>query len=279
MSKQAQTKRFSPPAPRAARRPSRGLLYLAATVVFVLVASAAYWLTKNSRAESVPEVPLASRPVKKSPPAAPAEVAREEAPESSAESPAPAEPAVAQPAERPLTGAYRVLSARAYFYAAPNATTSTGKYVLRNDLIYAEAESGGFIRTRFFNAAGDPVAGWLKKAEVKANGSPAPQPAPRRNTAAPAVAASPPKPAATPAAAPAGAAVADGALAATGTVRVDTTYFYNSADLTQRRRAFCIRGDKLRLSQATDRAVFATFVNWEKVKTTGWIRKEDVTIR
>lgn len=275
MSKQAQKRRFSPPVGRVARRPNKSLLYLAATIVFVLVASAAYWLSKNSDAERVPEAPVATRP------SAGVGAASEETTSADDYSPEPIETpaATARPAERMLTGAYRVLPARAYFYATPAAATSTGKYVLRGDLIYAEAESGGFIRTRFFNAAGDPVAGWLKKTEIRANSPQAPQAAPRRKTAAPAVADTPPKSVAAPTTAPASKAIAAGALAATGTVRVDTTYFYNSPDLTQRRRAFCIRGDKLRLSQAADRAVFATFVNWEKVTTTGWIKQEDVTIR
>jgi hypothetical protein len=69
------------------------------------------------------------------------------------------------------------------------------------------------------------------------------------------------------------------AEATVGVVRVDTTYFFDSPDLTQRRRAFCIRGDKLKLGESSEKAVFATFVNWEKVTTKGWIKKEDLTIR
>ncbi|QIL77597.1 hypothetical protein [Hymenobacter sp. HDW8] len=187
-----------------------------------------------------------------------------------------------QASTKPLSGAFKVLPARAYFHSNPDVNSSTGKYVLRGDIVYAEGESGNFIKTRYFNSDGDPVAGWLKKTEVQLSKTvakstppratsisrPAPEPAPTQSKKP--VAASPPK---------STSAGAVRQVATTGTVRVDTTYFYDSPDLTQRRRAFCIRGDKMTLSDSSEAAVFATFINWEKVKTTGWIRKEDLTIR
>ncbi|QNP52312.1 hypothetical protein H9L05_00355 [Hymenobacter qilianensis] len=198
-------------------------------------------------------------------------------------------PVQASTSIKPLAGAYKVLPARAYFHSSPDVSSSTGKYVLRGDIVYAEGESGNFIKTRYFNSAGDPVAGWLKKTEVqltKAAAKPAlpratptsprrPTPEPavaRTQTKKPAVASSDSEPKETPVS-------ASRKPATTGTVRVDTTYFYDSPDLTQRRRAFCIRGDKMTLTDSSEQAVFATFINWEKVKTTGWIRKEDLNIR
>jgi hypothetical protein len=170
--------------------------------------------------------------------------------------------------------------ARSYFYSAPDEDSSTAKYVLRGDIIYAEAEIEDFIKTRFFNSDGEPVAAWLKKTDVRLK---SPRPAittQNRKTVEPKVAAVP-KETNEPAqpATQNTAATSTRPIASTGVVRVDTTYFFDSPDLTQRRRAFCIRGDKLKLSDSSEKAVFATFVNWEKVRTTGWIKKEDLTIR
>ncbi|MBC6607514.1 hypothetical protein H8B13_11855 [Hymenobacter sp. BT188] len=198
-------------------------------------------------------------------------------------------PVQAGTSTKPLAGAYKVLPPRAYFHSNPDVNSSTGKYVLRGDIVYAEGESGNFIKTRYFNSDGDPVVGWLKKTEVQLSKA-APKPAPpratptsprrpaaepaeaRTQTKKPAVAASDSEPKGTPVS-------ASRKPATTGTVRVDTTYFYDSPDLTQRRRAFCIRGDKMTLTDSSEQAVFATFINWEQVKTTGWIRKEDLNIR
>lgn len=289
MSNQAQSGRLYSNRNTTIRQPRSGLIYLLLAALSLLVASSAYWLSKKNSAERSEEALLSSA---KLPPAAPATEAPADIsagtyaalPENEKQGP----PVQASTSTKPLAGAYKVLPARAYFHSNPDVNSSTGKYVLRGDIVYAEGESGNFIKTRFFNSDGDPVAGWLKKTEVrlsKAAAKPAPPRAtatiPRRPAAEPAVARTQTKKPAVassdsePKEAPAGVS----RKPATGTVRVDTTYFYDSSDLTQRRRAFCIRGDKMTLTDSSEQAVFATFINWEKVKTTGWIRKEDLTIR
>ncbi|WP_084444843.1 hypothetical protein [Hymenobacter roseosalivarius] len=254
----------------------------------MLVASSAYWLSKKSSAERRREAPVASTrfPASATPNSdVPASVSA--GPDSATPENEIQEPSVqASTSAKPLVGAYKVLPARAYFHSEPATNSSTGKYVLRGDVVYAEGESGNFIKTRFFNSDGDPVAGWLKKTEVQLSKLSAPSTplratvaSPRRADAAPAAAPAQPKKPAVTESAPKSAAGVVRPPATTGIVRVDTTYFYDSPDLTQRRRAFCVRGDKMTLTDSSDKAVFVTFVNWEKVRTSGWIRKEDLTIR
>lgn len=278
MSKPAQSGRFSPPISRQpARRPAKALLYVLLAAVFVLVAASAYWISRKNNAGRVPERPLATSTAS----AATTPKEADATPDSQPTRPttAPAAPT----STTPLTGSFTVLPARAYFHAEPDETSSTAKYVLRGDIIYAEGQSGDFIKTRYFNSDGDAVTGWLKKTDVRSSAStktqaprPAPATTPRRPATKPAIVAAPAEKKPPRSTEPIDNTAASKPLAATGTVRVDTTYFYDSPDLTQRRRAFCIRGDKLRLSDSSEKAVFATFVNWEKVTTTGWIRKEDL---
>lgn len=278
MNTPAQSRRFPPVPSRPARRSSTGLLYGLLAVVCLLVATAFYWFSKQQSANQR----QVAEQKQESPAPAPANytltTATAARPHDGNERAAPVQ--ASEPTQK-LNGAYSILPPRAYFYAAPRAASSTAKYLLRGDIVYAEGESGDFIQTRFYNAGGDPIAGWLRKADVQAVRKKAPQTAaaapanPSRSAPAQRV---PAVPRETKAALPASSAAA-APFAATGVVRADTTYFYDSPDLTQRRRAFCIRGDKLRLGESSEKAVFATFVNWEKVTTKGWIRKADLTIR
>ncbi|UOQ67669.1 hypothetical protein [Hymenobacter volaticus] len=183
-----------------------------------------------------------------------------------------------------LTGAgsrYRVTAETAYFFDTPEQGKPSGKYLLRGDVIYGEQESNGFVKTRFKNPNGATVTGWLKVQELsKLAASPTSVAArTRRPTQAPSA-----PPTISPAddtyegeqasSTPVEAAEADASGNATAVVQVARSYFYNSPDLTQPRKAHCVRGDKVRLGESRGDAVFVTFTNWEKVTTTGWMRRD-----
>ncbi|MGY2133020.1 hypothetical protein ACW9KT_12385 [Hymenobacter sp. HD11105] len=284
MNNSAKSRRFPPSAGRAARRPAKSVLFLLLAAVCLLVAASFYWLSKKNSANRREETALSTQdappPINESPAVATSNTRPSDDDEA-------ATPVQASETTQALKGAYRVLPARAYFYSAPRQNSSTAKYVLRDDIIYAEGESGDFIQTRFYNASGDPVTGWLRKTDVQsakantASTTPArPTPTPSRPAPAPRVTTTPTETKADPPASPQNTPPSTTQTAATtGVVRVDTTYFFDSPDLTQRRRAFCIRGDKVKIGESSENAVFVTFVNWEKVTTKGWIRKEDLTIR
>jgi len=162
---------------------------------------------------------------------------------------------------------YSVTAETAYFFDAPQQTKLTGKYLLRGDVIYGEGESNGFVKTRFKNPNGATVTGWLKANELRQLTSRAVA----QNTR---LAQQPPvsadeynyevdEPAA---------ATSTGTQ--TAVVQVARSYFYSSPDLTQPRKAHCVQGDKVRLGEAQGEAVYVSFTNWQKVTTTGWMRKD-----
>ncbi|UOQ76681.1 hypothetical protein MUN84_19500 [Hymenobacter sp. 5516J-16] len=157
------------------------------------------------------------------------------------------------------SGQYLVIAETAYFFTSPEHTTSTGRYLLRGDVVHGEEESEGFVKTRFKTPNGAIVAGWLKATELsRLSSRPAAAPAritqPVRSTPPPENA-NPegtysyeidPEPAASPA--------PDRAVGAqTAVVQVARSYFYNSPDLTQPRKAHCVQGDKVRLGEERGR--------------------------
>jgi hypothetical protein len=176
---------------------------------------------------------------------------------------------------------YRVTAETAYFFDTPEQGKPSGKYLLRGDVIYGEQESNGFVKTRFKNPNGATVTGWLKEQELtKLAANPTSVAArSRRPTQAP----SPPAATSLPddkyeseqaSSTSVEAAEAGANGNATAVVQVARSYFYNSPDLTQPRKAHCVRGDKVRLGESYGDAVFVTFTNWEKVTTTGWMRRD-----
>ncbi|MDF7810837.1 hypothetical protein [Hymenobacter sp. YC55] len=206
------------------------------------------------------------------------QTAAEEEPTSETEETAPDNAATPTEQMRGTGSRYRVTAETAYFFDAPEQGTPSGKYLLRGDVIYGEQESNGFVKTRFKNPNGATVTGWLKRQEIsKLAATPT---SVRSRSSQPTQAASPSATASQPddtyesgqaSSAPAEAAEASGN--ATAVVQVDRSYFYNSPDLTQPRKAHCVRGDKVQLGESRGDAVFVTFTNWEKVTTTGWMRK------
>ncbi len=190
--------------------------------------------------------------------------------------------APASQSSRAAGSRYRVTAETAYFFDAPEQGKPSGKYLLRGDVIYGEQESNGFVKTRFKDPNGATVAGWLKAQELsKLAATSAPVAA---RSSRPSRATSPPTTASEPddtdyesapvSDASGGAAETDVNESATAVVQVARSYFYNSPDLTQPRKAHCVRGDKVRLGESRGEAVFVTFTNWEKVTTTGWMRKD-----
>ena len=187
----------------------------------------------------------------------------------------------AAPPTGPLPGAsgrYRVAVETAYFFDNPEQSTPNGRYLRRGDTFYGEGETNGFVKTGFVQPNGTAGIAWLKLSEL-------------RKFAAGAAAASPrissPRQVPHTTAAPApisedhdetrGAAEAESIPerhAGTAVVQVARAYFYQSPDLLTPRKAFCQRGDKVRLGETQGAAVYVTFTNWEKVTTTGWMRKE-----
>lgn len=176
---------------------------------------------------------------------------------------------------------YRVTAETAYFFDAPEQGKPSGKYLLRGDVIYGEQESNGFVKTRFKNPNGATVTGWLKAQELSKQATNSPSVATRSSR--PTQATSPSATASLPndtdeseqaSGAPVEAAEAGANGNATAVVQVARSYFYNSPDLTQPRKAHCVRGDKVQLGESRGDAVFVTFTNWEKVTTTGWMRRD-----
>ncbi|HEX8424668.1 hypothetical protein [Hymenobacter sp.] len=169
---------------------------------------------------------------------------------------------------------YRITAETAYFFEEPQQGKPSSKYLLRGDVIYGEQESNGFIKTRFKNPNGATVIGWLKEQELSklAVGS---APVTARNSR-PANASAPHDTYESEQAssAPVEATEADAAGNTTAVVQAARSYFYNSPELTQPRKAHCVRGDKVQLGESRGDAVFVTFTNWEKVTTTGWMRKD-----
>jgi len=208
-------------------------------------------------------------------PARPAAASSEAAPPTAAETPnnnAAAGPAKQQPENGPR---YRVVVGTAYFFDVPVQSTPNGKYLRRGDTFYGEGEINGFVKTRFVGPGGTTGTGWLKVQELTklAGGSVAPNAVPSRRPKLPATTPSYPAAVTT---APGSRVESPAAASGTETavVQLDRAYFYNSPDLATPRKAFCQRGDKVRLGESRGEAVYVTFTNWEKVTTTGWMSKD-----
>ena len=188
------------------------------------------------------------------------------------------------PPKHPLTGAgsrYQVAVQTAYFFDVPEQSTPNGRYLRRGDTFYGQGETNGFVKTGFVQPNGVAGTAWLKLPELrKLAASPATSGA--RGSRLPRPARPPVGPAQSDESIAEATETADG-VARSGTratsgktavVQVDRSYFYNSADLATPRKAYCERGDKVRLGESRDAAVYVTFTNWEKVTTTGWMRKD-----
>ncbi|MDQ2793252.1 MAG: hypothetical protein M3Y12_04485 [Bacteroidota bacterium] len=205
-------------------------------------------------------------------------------PVAAVETPAPA-PSAAPGTDREepvgvLTGAgrkYRVAVETAYFFDKPEQSTPNGRYLRRGDAFFGEGETNGFVKTGFVQPNGSAGTAWLKVQELSklANGRPATPPG-RRNASAPAARPADPEAysneALPPDPRPRLAAPSPGG-ATTAVVQVGRSYFYNSPDLAVPRKAYCERGDKVRLGESRGEAVYVTFTNWEKVTTMGWMKK------
>ena len=184
-----------------------------------------------------------------------------------------------------LTGAgrkYRVAVEMAYFFDKPEQSTPNGRYLRRGDAFFGEGETNGFVKTGFVQPNGSAGTAWLKVQELsKLAESPGTQP---RRSSPPAPIAQvidneeysdniPSRPGASPR--PSG-ALPGGAM--TAVVQVSRSYFYDSPDLTFPRKAYCERGDKVRLIDSRGEAAYVTFTNWEKVTTKGWMKKATLGI-
>lgn len=213
----------------------------------------------------------ASPEVTTGPPAA----SREAAPPIGAETPdndAAAASAIVQPGSGRR---YRVAVETAYFFDVPAQSTPNGKYLRRGDTFYGEGEMNGFVKTRFVGPGGSTGTGWLKVQELsRLAGGEAPRAVPGRRPKPPTTAPGYPDAAATAPAPRAALPAATLSSAGTAVVEVERAYFYDSPDLATPRKAFCQRGDKVRLGESQGDAVYVTFTNWEKVTTTGWMRKD-----
>ena len=175
---------------------------------------------------------------------------------------------------------YQVIVETAYFFDQPAQSTPNGRYLRRGDAFYGQGESNGFVKAGFVQPNGASGTAWLKAQELRklsagpagrtAKAIPAARPAMRQPAPQPAAAYEPNE-----AEGPAtGQVVAAASSGSTAAVAVDRAYFFTSPDLGQPRRAFCQRGDKVRVLDSSGDAVRATFTNWEKVTTTGWMRKD-----
>lgn len=189
-------------------------------------------------------------------------------------------PVVAAPPMGPLPGAsgrYRVVVGTAYFFDQPQQSSPNGRYLRRGDVFYGEGEINGFVKTGFVQPNGVAGTAWLKLSELRKFAAGAAAAPPRTN--------SPRQVAHTPAAPvpnseDRGETRATGAQstpechAETAVVQIARAYFYQSPNLLTLRKAFCQRGDKVQLGETRGAAVYVTFTNWEKVTTTGWMRKD-----
>ena len=175
---------------------------------------------------------------------------------------------------------YQVIVETAYFFDQPMQSTPNGRYLRRGDTFYGQGESNGFVKAGFVQPNGTSGTAWLKgqglrKFPAGPAGNTAQANPPLRPTVRPPAACTgvdyDPDATAGVATGQEGAAPGSGA---TAKVEVDRSYFYNSPDLGQPRKAFCQRGDKVRVLESSGNAVRVTFTNWEKVTTTGWMRKD-----
>ena len=188
----------------------------------------------------------------------------------------PAAAAVAEVTTAPLPGVgnrYQVVVETAYFFDKPEQAPPNGRYLRRGDSFYGEGETNGFVKTGFVQPNGAAGIGWLKVQGLSKRGANAGARPPRQSPPSP----TPRQPVA--AAPPAQGRMETGETAAPigspsrAMVQADRAYFYNSPDLASPRKAYCERGDKVRVGEQQGTAVYVTFTNWEKVTTTGWMKK------
>lgn len=179
---------------------------------------------------------------------------------------------------------YRVAVETAYFFAKPEQSTPNGRYLRRGDAFFGEGETNGFVKTGFVQPNGSAGTAWLKVQELstiaespdarpRRRSLPAPDAEPVSVEGAGGAAPSRPRPGPGPAA-----AVPMPGSATRAVVQVGRSYFYNSPDLAVPRKAYCEQGDKVRLGEVRGEAVYVTFTNWEKVTTTGWMKKAGLGI-
>jgi hypothetical protein len=185
--------------------------------------------------------------------------------------------ATAPAASGSYTQRYRVVAGTAYFYTSPRQAKPSGQYLLRGDVLYGQDDENGFVKTQFVNPQGATVTGWLKAEELGQLAATAATRAARPRPTAPA-AVSTPLPTDNTAVTDEAASLPAAATsrAATAVVQVARAYFYNSPDLLQPRKAYCEKGDKVRLGEEQGDAVYVTFTNWEKVTTRGWMRRDEL---
>ena len=63
-------------------------------------------------------------------------------------------------------------------------------------------------------------------------------------------------------------------------VKSRKAYFYTSADLSQVRKSYCVRGDKLTLSVITGNAIYVTYTSPASGKAvSGWFKKDNLSIQ
>ena len=208
---------------------------------------------------------------------------RVDAPDAAAETKAPArgEAPPADPDEPvgALTGTgrkYRVAVETAYFFDKPEQSTPNGRYLRRGDAFFGEGETNGFVKTGFVQPNGSSGTAWLKLQGLSRLAEGPVARSTRRKAPTPAAQPvddelfsgepSQPDPRSSPAATPTSGA-------ATAVVQAGRAYFYNTPDLAIPRKAYCERGDKVRLGESRGEAVYVTFTNWEKVTTRGWMKK------
>jgi hypothetical protein len=174
---------------------------------------------------------------------------------------------------------YKVVAGTTYFFDSAEPTAKpTGKYLLRGDVLYGDVQRNGFVRTRFKLPSGATATGWLKQEELGllAGTSVAPQ---SRQPARAQTVAEAPEPAEysyeqEPTAPSVGQAESSSSIASQAVVQVARSYFYDSPDLLQPRKAHCVQGDKVRLGEVQGEAVYVTFTNWQKVTSKGWMRRD-----
>lgn len=167
---------------------------------------------------------------------------------------------------------YRVIVGTAYFFDKPEQSVPTGRYLRRGDSFYGEGETNGFVKTSFVQPNGASGTAWLKR-EALSTAPPAENGARRAH---PTTVRTPPALSSPPAPTSPAEPVTAGAGASRAVVTVDRAYFYNSPALDTPRKAFCQRGDKVRLDETRGEAVHVTFTNWEKVTTAGWMQQADL---
>ena len=270
MSEQFPASSLTPrPLPRATPGPAMRFHLRRAMVALALLSGALASLPACSDNPSRPE----NSEMRVDPPAVSSETSAPAEAPVAVETSAPAQPT------GPLPGAgrrYQVTVGTAYFFDKPEQSAPNGRYLRRGDTFFGEGETDGFVKTGYVQPNGAAGTAWLKVQELRRlGGRPLRPAAPRQPTelSRPAAEAAPnytvdeapraPEPANT------GASSTQRAV-----VEADRAYFHNSPDLATPRKAFCQRGDKVRLGESRGPAVYVTFTNWEKVTTQGWMRKD-----